>query len=86
MKTHTASVFCYNIFEKGVECMSPSMLKMWISISAMGFMVISILLIYLSRYKINIGVLKFITALIAYILLILSGIIILFVVMSGPTS
>ncbi|RTR30427.1 DUF2768 domain-containing protein [Robertmurraya yapensis] len=66
--------------------MSPSMLKMWISISAMGFMVISILLIYLSRYKINTGVLKFITALIAYILLILSGIIILFVVMSGPTS
>lgn len=66
--------------------MSPAMLKMWISIGAMGLMFISIVMIYLSRYKLNNGVFKFITALIAYIFMIISGIIIFFVVMSGPTT
>lgn len=65
--------------------MSPSMAKMWISISSMGFMFISILMIYLSRYKINNNVIRFVTALIAYILLIISGLIIFFVVFTGPT-
>ncbi|MFE8695647.1 DUF2768 domain-containing protein [Cytobacillus sp. FJAT-53684] len=64
--------------------MSPSLMKMWVSLSAMGFMFLSILMIYLSRYKLG-GVLKFITATIAYILMILSGIIIFFVVFTGPT-
>lgn len=66
--------------------MSPAMVKMWISISAMGFMFISILMIYLSRYKIKNNVIKFISAFIAYALLILSGIIIFLVVMGGPTA
>lgn len=66
--------------------MSPAMVKMWISISAMGFMFISILMIYLSRYKIKNSVIKFISAFIAYALLILSGIIIFLVVMGGPTA
>lgn len=51
----------------------------------MGFMFISILMIYLSRYKINNRVIKFVTALIAYILMIISGIIMFFVVFTGPT-
>ncbi|MDF1507715.1 DUF2768 domain-containing protein [Robertmurraya sp. DFI.2.37] len=66
--------------------MSPAMLKMWISISAMGFMFISIIMIYFSRYKLKNSVIKFITALIAYVLMIFSGIIIFFVVLSGPTT
>ncbi|MBS4191045.1 DUF2768 domain-containing protein [Bacillus sp. FJAT-49705] len=65
--------------------MSPSLMKMWISLASMAFMFISILMIYLSRYKLS-GILKFLTALIAYILMIVSGIIIFFVVFSGPTS
>lgn len=65
--------------------MSPSLMKMWISLASMGFMFISILLIYLSRYKLG-GVLKFLTAIIAYFLMIVSGIIIVLVVFSGPTS
>lgn len=65
--------------------MSLSMLKMWISIGAMGFMFISIIMIYLSRYKVKNGVIKFITAFIAYVLLIFSGLIIFYVVVSGPT-
>lgn len=66
--------------------MSPSLMKMWISLSSMGFMFISIILIYLSRFKLKNGVLKFITALIAYVLMIVSGIIIFLIVFGGPTS
>lgn len=64
--------------------MSPALLKMWISFAAMGFMFVSILLIYLSRYKLK-GIFKMLTAIVAYILMIFSGIIIFFVVFSGPT-
>nr|WP_295972397.1 DUF2768 domain-containing protein [uncultured Bacillus sp.] len=66
--------------------MSPALMKMWVSISGMGFMVISVILIYLSRYKIKSSFLKTITAIIAYILLILAGLIIFFIVMAGPTN
>ncbi|EIJ78691.1 hypothetical protein PB1_14074 [Bacillus methanolicus PB1] len=65
--------------------MSPALMKMWISFGAMGFMVLSIIFIYFSRYKLK-GVFRFITALIAYVLLILSGIIIFLIVFSGPAS
>ncbi|HYK72007.1 MAG TPA: DUF2768 domain-containing protein [Pseudoneobacillus sp.] len=65
--------------------MSPSLLKMWISLAGMGFMFLAIILIYFSRYKLN-GIFKILTAIIAYILMILSGIIIIFIVFSGPTS
>jgi hypothetical protein len=65
--------------------MSESLLKMWISIAGMGFMFLAIVLIYLSRYKLK-GVIKILTAIIAYILMILSGIIIFFIVFSGPTG
>ncbi|MBP2240687.1 amino acid transporter [Cytobacillus eiseniae] len=64
--------------------MSDSLMKMWISLGSMGFMFVSILLIFLSRFKLK-GVLKFITALFAYILMIIAGIIIFIVVFSGPT-
>jgi hypothetical protein len=66
--------------------MSPALMKMWVSLSGMGFMVISVVLIYLSRYKFKNGVLKTITAIIAYILLLLAGLIIFFIVMTGPTN
>lgn len=59
-------------------------MKMWVSLASMGFMFLAILLIYLSRYKFG-GVFKFVTALVAYILMIVSGIIIFLVVFSGPT-
>jgi hypothetical protein len=65
--------------------MTPALQKMWISFAAMGFMFISILTIYLSRYKLK-GFLRGFTAVIAYILMILAGLIIFFVVLSGPTD
>ncbi|WP_316569782.1 DUF2768 domain-containing protein [Neobacillus sp. YIM B06451] len=66
--------------------MSPALMKMWVSLAAMGFMFISIITIYLSRYKLKGGVLRFVSALFAYALMILSGIIIFLVVVSGPTG
>ncbi|KIL44211.1 DUF2768 domain-containing protein [Jeotgalibacillus soli] len=62
-----------------------ALMKMWISFGSMGFMFLAILAIFFSRYKISNRFFKFITALIAYILMFLAGIIMLFVVLSGPT-
>ncbi|KIL48942.1 hypothetical protein KP77_21530 [Jeotgalibacillus alimentarius] len=59
--------------------------KMWISFGSMGFMFLAIIIIYFSRYKISNKVLKFITAFAAYIFMILAGLIMLWVVLSGPT-
>ncbi|PPA71768.1 DUF2768 domain-containing protein [Jeotgalibacillus proteolyticus] len=58
---------------------------MWISFGSMGFMFLAIITIYLSRYKLSNKVLKFITGLVAYVMMILAGLIMLFVVFSGPT-
>lgn len=65
--------------------MTPALQKMWISFAAMGFMFISILTIYLSRFKLK-GVFRVLSAIFAYILMILAGLIIFFVVLSGPTA
>ena len=65
--------------------MSPALMKMWISLAAMGFMFIAIIFIYLSRYKLKQGVLKAFTAIIAYLLLVVSGLIIFLVVFTGPS-
>lgn len=54
------------------------MIKMWVSIAGMGFMFLAIMTIYLSRYKLK-GVLKIITAIIAYLLMIVSGLTLLIV-------
>lgn len=61
--------------------MSPAMIKMWISVAGMGFMFLSIIMIYLSRFKLK-GILKVLTALVAYILMIVSGITIFLVLFS----
>ncbi|WP_059170966.1 DUF2768 domain-containing protein [Bacillus sp. FJAT-27445] len=65
--------------------MSPSLMKMWVSLAAMGFMFISMIMIYFSRFKLK-GVFRLISAIFAYALMILSGIIIFLVVISGPTG
>ena len=60
--------------------------KMWVSFAGIAFLIISMGMIYLSRYKLNNGILKFIFALVAYILLILGFFIMVFTVFSGPTG
>jgi hypothetical protein len=51
---------------------------MWVSIAGMGFMFLAIMTIYLSRYKLK-GVLRVITAIIAYLLMIAAGLTLLIV-------
>ncbi|WP_090637122.1 DUF2768 domain-containing protein [Neobacillus massiliamazoniensis] len=53
--------------------MSPAMLKMWISVAGMALMFLAIMTIYLSRYKLK-GILKHITAVMAYFFMIVAGI------------
>ncbi|PIC87779.1 MULTISPECIES: DUF2768 domain-containing protein [unclassified Sporosarcina] len=60
--------------------------KMWLSFYAMGFMVISMGLIYLSRYKIKNRVLQILFAIIAYTLLISSFFAMVYLVFNGPTG
>lgn len=65
--------------------MSLSMLNMWISIAGMVFLLLSIGLILLSRYKLK-GIISGIVSLLAYVCLFIGGIIIVYIVFSGPTS
>ncbi|MCP8968748.1 DUF2768 domain-containing protein [Ectobacillus ponti] len=66
--------------------MSLSMLKMWLSFGAMGAMAVSILFIMLSRYRLRNVFLKGITAVVAYVLMITSGLVMFYLVFSGPTN
>ncbi|WP_445327058.1 DUF2768 domain-containing protein [Sporosarcina sp. FSL K6-1508] len=60
--------------------------KMWLSFYAMGFMVISMGLIYVSRQKLQNKVLKFIFAIVAYSLLIIAFFAMIYLVFNGPTG
>ena len=60
--------------------------KMWLSFYAMGFMAISIGLIYASRHKLKNRILKFFFALTAYTLLFISFIAMIYLVFNGPTG
>jgi hypothetical protein len=64
--------------------LSPALMKMWVSFAGMGFMFLSLISLYFSRYKLK-GFFKVVTALIAYVLMIAAGLIIFLVVFSGPT-
>ncbi|MGE6489855.1 DUF2768 domain-containing protein [Paenisporosarcina sp. NPDC076898] len=60
--------------------------KMWVSFASMGFMMLSMGLIYFSRHKINNRVIKFVLALVAYVLLIIGFLCMIYIVFSGPTG
>lgn len=60
--------------------------KMWLSFYAMGFMVISMGLIYASRHKLKNRIIKIVFALIAYTLLIISFFAMIYLVFNGPTG
>lgn len=70
---------------KGVVHMSESMLNMYISFAGMIFMFLAIGLIMFSRHKLK-GLISGVVAVLAYIFMILAGIIIFYIVFSGPTS
>ncbi|TDW04832.1 uncharacterized protein DUF2768 [Bacillus badius] len=60
------------------------MMNMWISFIGMGLMILSVFAIYVSRYKLKNGFLKAISALIAYACMIIGGLIMVYIVFSGP--
>lgn len=65
--------------------MSESMLKMYISFGGIISLFLAVGLIYLSRHKLS-GILAGIVAFFAYAFMILGGIIIFYIVISGPTA
>jgi hypothetical protein len=65
--------------------MSTGLIKMWFALGSMGLMFLAVLTILLSRFKLK-GIFKWITAVIAYACMIFAGLIILFVVFSGPVN
>ncbi|WP_415579213.1 DUF2768 domain-containing protein [Filibacter tadaridae] len=60
--------------------------KMWLSFYAMGFMVISMGLIYASRYKLKNRFFKIFFAVVAYFLLTFSFLAMVYLVFNGPTG
>ncbi|PGO80796.1 hypothetical protein CN980_02730 [Bacillus cereus] len=66
--------------------MSEGLMKMWLALGAIGFMFFAVNFILLSRHRIKNKFLKGITALVAYTLMIVSGIVIFLVVFSGPVQ
>lgn len=64
--------------------MSIAMMKMYISFGGMALLIISSVMIVLSRVKLK-GVVAGIVAAIAYIFFIVGGLIIVYIVFSGPT-
>ncbi|WP_226579356.1 DUF2768 family protein [Halobacillus litoralis] len=65
--------------------MSESMLNMYISFAGIISLFLAIGLIYLSRHKMR-GILAGIVAFFAYVFMIFGGIIIFYIVFSGPTA
>ncbi|WP_053219391.1 DUF2768 domain-containing protein [Virgibacillus senegalensis] len=65
--------------------MSESMLNMYISFGGIIFLFLAIGLILFSRYKLS-GFLAGIVACFAYIFLVVGGLIIFYIVFSGPTG
>ncbi|WP_173916292.1 DUF2768 domain-containing protein [Halobacillus sp. Marseille-Q1614] len=65
--------------------MSVSLLKMYISFAGIISLFLATGLIYLSRYKLS-GTISWIVAVFAYLFMIIGGLIIAFIVLSGPTA
>ncbi|WP_091772406.1 DUF2768 domain-containing protein [Piscibacillus halophilus] len=65
--------------------MSEGMLRMYISFGGMGALVLSAVLILFARHKLK-GFFRIVVSILAYLLLIIGGIIIFIIVFSGPTD
>ncbi|MDN5386088.1 DUF2768 domain-containing protein [Bacillus sp. GM2] len=66
--------------------MNVGLLKMWFALGSMGLMFLAVIAIYISRYKFKNRFLKVITSFVAYTCMLISGVIVFFVVFSGPVN
>lgn len=64
--------------------MTPGLIKMWFSFGAMGAMGISAALIHVTRTKIKSRLLSIPITLVAYVLLVASFLIMIYLVFNGP--
>jgi hypothetical protein len=62
------------------------LLKMWFALGSMGLMFLAVIAIYISRYKFKNRFLKVLTSFVAYTCMLISGVIVFFVVFSGPVN
>jgi len=62
------------------------LLKMWFALGSMGLMFLAVIAIYISRYKFKNRFLKLLTSFVAYTCMLISGVIVFFVVFSGPVN
>lgn len=65
--------------------MTPAEIKEIISFVGIGLLILAIALITLSRRKLS-GILRLIVSFLAYMSLIIGGLIVFFIVISGPTN
>jgi L-asparagine transporter-like permease len=65
--------------------LSPGLIKMWISFVAIILMIVASGTIFLSRNKLK-GFWRSITAVVAYFCMVIAGILMVFVVFSGPSG
>lgn len=63
---------------------SVALSKMWVSFAGIILLIVSVGLILLSRHVLK-GILKAIVSVLAYLSFLLGGIIIIYIVLSGPT-
>ncbi|WP_458117447.1 DUF2768 domain-containing protein [Bacillus sp. PK6-026] len=66
--------------------MNVGLLKMWFALGSMGLMFLAVIAIYISRYKFKNRFLKLLTSFVAYTCMLISGVIVFFVVFSGPVN
>ncbi|WP_342473316.1 DUF2768 domain-containing protein [Bacillus sp. FSL W8-1141] len=66
--------------------MSFALIKMWFALGSMGLMFLAVVTIYLSRFKLKSRFLKITVSTVAYSLMLISGIIVFLVVVSGPVN
>ncbi|MGL4821343.1 MAG: DUF2768 domain-containing protein [Bacilli bacterium] len=66
--------------------MSPAMLKMWISLGGIALMFVSVILVLINRTYVKNRILSFILSSIAFVMIVLCGLIMFVVVFSGPSG
>ncbi|SDC04056.1 Protein of unknown function [Exiguobacterium indicum] len=65
--------------------MSPGLIKMWISFAGIGLFAISVLLVTVSRTKLK-GIWQILVSTLAFVCFIVASIIMVFIVMAGPSA
>ncbi|GER69334.1 hypothetical protein BpJC7_06370 [Weizmannia acidilactici] len=72
--------------QRGGVILSRGMANMWISLFGMGLFFLAMVMIMASRYKLKSSVMKWAAAALAYACLAVGGLIMAYIVLSGPAN